>query len=179
MYNSGYQVAPLTREAIRQESLKVRQEADAFNGESSNYFDIVKYLDIVLPSIEPRFCLEICSMSEMGDNHGLTIPSDHLIRIREDIFAKACNGSGRDRMTLAHELGHYKLHGRVAFPRAWKHGIDFIPRYKNSEWQADCFGGELLMSFGSIDECVDVFEIMKVFGVSYEAAAYHSRQVKN
>lgn len=82
-------------------------------------------------------------------------------------------------MTLAHELGHYKLHSRVTFARAWKHGHDTIPRYKNSEWQADCFGGELLIDFRHVSECQSIQEIMEVFGVSYDAAVYHIRQIGN
>lgn len=84
MYNTGFQVEPLSREAIRIVSQKVRSDVEKVNGGSSNYFDIVSYLDIILPTVDERFRLEICSKEEMGDNHGLTTPSDHLIQIRTD-----------------------------------------------------------------------------------------------
>lgn len=46
----------------------------------------------------------------MGAKHGETIPSENRIRIREDVYERACNGYGRDRLTMAHELGHLLLH---------------------------------------------------------------------
>lgn len=35
---------------------------------------------------------------------------DIVIRVRSDVYERACENHGRDRFALAHELGHYSLH---------------------------------------------------------------------
>jgi hypothetical protein len=46
----------------------------------------------------------------------------------------------------------------------------------SSEWQANCFGGELLMSVDHIHLCRDSWDAMLLFGVSLEAADYQWRK---
>jgi len=70
----------------------------------------------------------------MGAKHGETIPSENRIRIREDVYERACNGYGRDRLTMAHELGHLLLHRVEMITLAREDGD--IPPYKDPEWQA-------------------------------------------
>lgn len=73
----------------------------------------------------------------MGAKHGETIPSENRIRIREDVYERACNGYGRDRLTMAHELGHLLLHRVETITLAREDG-DISP-YKDPEWQTnDC-----------------------------------------
>lgn len=67
-----------------------------------------------------------------------------MIRLREDVYIGACKGRGRDRLTLAHELGHFIMHNEssIVFSKPKIDGE--MPKYYNSEWQADVFAGELL-----------------------------------
>lgn len=46
----------------------------------------------------------------MGECHGITYPDRNEIQIRQDVYDRAIAGSGRDRLTLAHELGHLLFH---------------------------------------------------------------------
>ena len=180
MYNKGFEVSPRSRDAIRDVASKVRREIANFKGVDAPVFiDIVEYLDIILPQVDHGFCLDIRSRQEMGSNHGLTIPREKRICIREDVYEEACNGRGEHRMTLAHELGHYRLHDAIIFAKRWEGKSSSLPQYKNSEWQADCFGGELLMDYDHIRQCLNIREIMKECGVSFEAASYHFRLIKN
>lgn len=48
-------------------------------------------------------------------------------------------------MTMAHELGHLLYHEKQNISYARFEGEANIPTYRNPEWQADAFGGELLM----------------------------------
>jgi Zn-dependent peptidase ImmA (M78 family) len=46
------------------------------------------------------------------------MPQDSLIILREDVYEGAHAGNGRDRMTVAHEIGHLLMHKNIAFARA-------------------------------------------------------------
>jgi Zn-dependent peptidase ImmA (M78 family) len=132
-------------------------------------FPIVEVLEHVLPTLIPEYELEICDCDEMGVNHGLTYPEDSRIKLREDIYDRACEGEGRDRMTLAHELGHLLLHRNVGFARIDRDAT--VPSYMDSEWQANCFGGELLMCARHVHRCKSASEAERLFGVSSQAAS--------
>lgn len=130
---------PISRKAIRMMALRIRIIEKS---EGKLFFDIVHFLEVTLPKIDPSFTFSVKSKSEMGECHGLTYPERNEIQIREDVYEEACNGSGRDRLTMAHELFHLLYHGKenISFARS-----NSIETYRNPEWQADAFGGELLI----------------------------------
>lgn len=134
-------VKPTSRQAIWE---MVRELRTLLGVEKDLYFNIVNFVEKVLPLFLPDFVFEICSEEEMGNLHGETFPSECKIRLREDVYIGACNGKGRDRLTLAHELGHLLMHdeGSIAFCKLEPNGK--IPTFRDPEWQADVFGGELL-----------------------------------
>jgi Zn-dependent peptidase ImmA (M78 family) len=72
-------------------------------------------------------------------------------------------------MTLAHELGHNVLYPGAGFARMTR--AESIPAYRSSEWQANAFGGELLISADHIHKCRNLSEAVLMFGVSLDAAA--------
>lgn len=168
MTDGGVEVAPLRRKDIRVFANRVREVF----GIRQPYFQIVEFLDVVLPQIIPDFTLEVLPSDEMGNHHGLTIPDDEVIKIREDVYIGANKGSGRDRMTMAHELGHLLLHKKVQVGLARAQpGLSHQP-YRNSEWQAKSFAGELLISSDHLKGCTHPAELELKFGVSAPAAEY-------
>ena len=158
-------VPPRSRAAIREIAHLVRDVVKC----TVPKFPIVEVLEHALPTLFPRYVLEICDFAEMGANHGLTYPEEWRIKIREDIYERACDDEGRDRMTLAHELGHLILHQKVAFARMPPDAT--VPVYMDSEWQANCFGGELLMCARHVHRCRNASEAERLFGVSSQAAS--------
>ncbi|MDO4466671.1 MAG: ImmA/IrrE family metallo-endopeptidase, partial [Bacillota bacterium] len=78
--------------------------------ENELYFPILPFVENILPVLIPNFQFEVVPMTEMGIKHGETYPSKNLIRIREDIYLRAASGEGRDRLTIAHEVGHLFMH---------------------------------------------------------------------
>ena len=75
--------------------------------ENEKYFPITELLD-VLAEIFDNFSYEIVENNELPfGTHADTNTLTGHIRIRESVYEGACNGNGRDRMTIAHELGHY------------------------------------------------------------------------
>lgn len=164
----SFEVPPLSRHQIRDIARKVRALAAEMIGTNGPFFDIVRFLDVTLPKVIPEFTLEILEDRDLGEAHGMTYPDRHLIKIPENVYIRAHKGHGRDRLTLAHELGHYLLHSGLGLARTL--ADESVKPYRKSEWQANAFGGELLMSADLIHLCHSPIEATQIFGVSHDAA---------
>lgn len=152
----GYFANPLSREDIRKLAYKTRK---LFCLEDQIYFPIVKVLELM--NCKGIFNLEICTKEEMGNKLGETIPSENLIKIREDVYIGACERNRFDESTCAHELGHWIIGHNEKTVSFCRKENDFKNRkaYEDPEWQANCFSGELfvpkhLVKGMSIDEIV-------------------------
>lgn len=167
------EVPALTRAAIRQYA---RQVHDWVNLKEPP-FPIVEILEM-LHCLWDDYVFEVAPISELGDNHGLSMPAEHRVLIREDVYDRACHGHGRDRATMAHELGHLLLHGQVQFAR--RVPMRQIPPYRSSEWQANCFAGELLVPKWWLDRQrgLGVDEVASVCRVSRDCAHYQLNRAK-
>ena len=155
---------PLSRKEIREIARDLRKALDL---ENEPYFPIMPFVEGILPRIDPKFELEILSKDEMHDFHGLTFPDRHQILLREDVYERACDGKGRDRFTVAHEVGHYILHIPSKIVLAKLEQGTAIPNFMDPEWQADAFAGELLMPA----------HLMKGVSPVIIAARYQSRKM--
>lgn len=141
------------------------------------YFPILSFVENILPILIPDFQFEVVPEAEMGNKHGETYPSKNLIRIREDIYLRAAAGEGRDRLTVAHEVGHLFLHEDDSIALCRLETGDKLKPYEDPEWQADAFGGELLASSYLI-EGMNSREVEKMCGVSAAAAKVQLKSIK-
>lgn len=157
---------PLSRKDIRNTAEVVRK---IDGSENDMFFDIVKFLEVKLPRIDPNFNFRVMPKSVMGECHGITYPDRNEIQIRQDVYDRALAGSGRDRLTMAHELGHLLLHEKQNISYARMPENAKVIRYRNPEWQADAFGGELLM-LHSLIKGRSPYEVMRLCQVSEKAA---------
>lgn len=157
---------PLSRKVIRKTAELIRQ---IDGSENDMFFDIVRFLEIKLPSIDPNFNFCVLPQNEMGECHGVTYPDRDEIQIRQDVYDRAIAGSGRDRLTLAHELGHLLFHEKQNISYARIDDDTKIVAFRDPEWQADAFGGEVLM-LKDVIEGHNVEEVMKLCKVSEKAA---------
>ena len=132
-------------------------------------FPILIFLENILPQLIPGFTLEILPREDMGNKHGETNPDQLLICIREDVYIGAANRDGRDRFTIAHEIGHLFLHRNSRISLCQLFNKANVPTYENPEWQADAFGGELLAPSYLIKD-IEAERISKRFFVSISAA---------
>lgn len=174
---SGYpiKVPPETRQTIREAASIVRLTLEKKQGCSPLYLPIIEMLEFTLPKLDDEFNFEVLPESVMRGNHGLTIPDQKTIMLREDVYERALNGCGRDRMTAAHELGHYILHANLEVSLA--RSDEKLRAFEDSEWQANCFGGELLMPYTKKDLLIGKtpHEIADLCAASLEAATYQSK----
>ena len=160
---------PLSRRAIR-EIAKIFQKIT----NTKEYFDIVGFIEHILPIIDPYFIFEIVEDNELPDVYAQSCPDKHTIKVRKSVYYGAINNNGRDRFTLCHELGHYIFHGsaNISYMRTDRK----LEAYKDPEWQANTFAGELLVPEEiAINHTVP--EIAKICGVSYKVAGIQKQEV--
>lgn len=162
----SYKAQGISRNDIRHIVREIRRGIQL---EYTLYFPIVRFLENILPLLIPDFQLEIVPRNEMGNKHGETYPSKNLIRIREDVYLNAINGSGRDRLTIAHEIGHLLLHDDDNIALCRLEPNEKLKAYEDPEWQANAFGGELLAPSYLIKGLTNA-KVQEKCGVSEDAA---------
>ena len=167
-----YKMPPMSRVQVRQ----LAQQVHKLVKFTKPAFPIVEFVECVLPRALEGFYFGVLPLSEMGvDEHGRTYPSNNAIYLREDIYIRAAEGHGRDRFTLAHELGHLLLHN-TGMRREMPKGS--IRPFEDSEWQANCFGGELLMPDWYVRQAKSPQQIADACAVSFDAASYAWRTIQ-
>ncbi|MBL0929935.1 MAG: ImmA/IrrE family metallo-endopeptidase [Alphaproteobacteria bacterium] len=166
MSSISFAARPMRRSQIRQIATTTRR--------ASKYgdfpqFDIVKFIELELPSWDHSFALTISPKSEMGDDHARAHVGERIIEVREDVYEGAIKGNGRDRFTLAHEVGHIILHNEPYLARHME--TNKLPTYCDPEWQANAFAGELLIPIDLARIIKNPKDATRVFGVSEAAFA--------
>lgn len=167
-----YIATPTSRKNIRELTNVIR---GVLGLRDESYFPIVEFLEWGIHQIDPEFSFQIVGPEELSKQYGMTYPEKNMISLREEVYEGAISGVARDRFTIAHEVGHYFLHkpGNIALARA-KHE-EKIPAYKDPEWQANTFAGELLAPPHVING-LSAREITMLCGVSMDVARI---QLKN
>lgn len=132
---------------------------------------VVELLD-VLPEIFDNFSYEIVTDSDLspGTHAETDIRTGH-VTIRESVYEGACAGEGRDRMTIAHEIGHFFTLCFCGFKLQRNFCKRKIRHFNDPEWQAKCFAGEFLVPY-HLTGNMSADEIAVSCGVSHDAAEY-------
>lgn len=173
---TGIEVPPLSLKDIRNKVKSLRKllyKIGFLENEDEPYIDIVRLYEYFLQQIGVEFI--VLPINELGSKHGETLIGTNIIRIREDVYNRACEGYGRDRFTMAHELAHLLLHRLENLSLAREiDGVE-IPAYKNPEWQANAFAGELLAPFHLIKN-KNINDIAKIHGITVMAAKVQKRE---
>ncbi len=168
---SEYVVEPKSRWQLRQLANVLR---DKLGLHDTLFFPIVELLDLMCELFD-GFSYEIVPDSEFPpDIHGDTNILKQHIRIKESVYIGAAQGVGRDRMTIAHEIGHYFTLCFCGFTFQRNFNMQEVPTYQSPEWQAKCFAGELLIP-AHLTQNMSPLDIEMLCGVSGPAALYQYR----
>lgn len=168
----GVKVSPLTTKDIRGIANNVRELFNINNA----YLDIIDLFENKL--LDYGVVVDICTKEELGKDHGLTMPDQGIIRIREDVYIGAHEGKGRDRFTCCHELAHLIMHSGVSFARSQSAANDHR-WFEDSEWQANTFAAEIMMPVSFVQRlCGGVGDMQNIFGVSFDAEITRWRKLK-
>ena len=164
----AYIAQPCSRLDLRNLAMEIRR---LLKLENCVYFPVVQLLEL-MSELFPAFHFEVVDNNELSnDVHADTDVANHLIRIKQSVYDGACNENGRDRMTIAHEIGHYLLLCvcGVTFQRNFSGGA--VPACQDPEWQAKCFAGELLVP-AHLVKGMTATEVVKSCSVSPDAARF-------
>jgi len=170
MSEVSFRAPPLKRREIRQIAQKFR---DICQISDRPYADVVRLLEADALGLV-GFNWEVVSTEELADEHGLTLLNERFVQIREDVYEGALAGSGRDRMTIAHEMGHAILHSDVQLARMAPNAGK-PEAFRCPEWQAKCFAGEFLIDLRQLEHPMSIFQVASEFGVSTQAAGVQLR----
>jgi Zn-dependent peptidase ImmA (M78 family) len=169
----GYFVSPKSRADIDNQANELRRMLSL---ERKAYFPVLQFAEVAMCYLfgeKYEFLSE--TKRVLGEIHAETKFESgvYIVRVREDIYLRACDGEGRDRFTIAHELGHIFLghFESVTMPRARERKIQ--KAYNDSEWQANAFAGSLLMP-RNIIEGKSLEWISEHCGVTLDAARVQS-----
>ena len=151
---------------LRRLAKKIREMLDLTN---ELYFPIVEVLEI-LHKFDEDAHFEIVEADELEENeHAVTDIISKTIKIRSDVYEGACNGVGRDRMTISHEFAHFITLCVCGFRLARSFGDVDVPPYRDPEWQAKCLAGELMID-SDLVKGMSRSDVSEKCGVSYDAA---------
>lgn len=158
-------VAPMSKASI----VKMVQNIKEIIGAKEDlFFPVTHFLENVLPIIDNEFKYEYVDKKEMPNGtYAFYNPKTNKMTIREDVYERACNGVGRDRFTIAHEIGHYFLHADEVVVARNEDSV--YKAYTDPEWQANKFAAELLIPSDST-RYMSVQDIAEKCGVSLQAA---------
>lgn len=157
---------PMSRKNIRTIANTIREITNLNN---EFYFPVVRFIEEVLVIIDKEFNYVILNDQDMPANtYAQYNASSNEMLIRESVYNGAISDIGRDRFTLAHEIGHYILHSDVVFSRV--DNKNQVKTYCDPEWQADAFAGELLIPAHLINS-LSIDEIAYRCKTSYQAAS--------
>ena len=154
---------PLSRHDIEGFAQYVRDRTNC----TSCYLDIVKFIELVIPRFDPDFQYEYVDDGMLPSGiYAYYDPRIKTLTSLSSVYERANAGIGRDRFTLAHEVGHYFLHDDgLTYARS----TTDIPAFCNPEWQANTFASALLIP-RSMTMSMGVDEIMEACKVFYQAA---------
>ena len=170
---SKYSVEPKSRNELRRLAKEIRIKLGI---DDQLYFPVVELLE-ALPNIFEDVDYEIVDDSELPANtHAVTDIKLKVIKIKESIYNLACEGSGRDRMTILHEIAHYLTLCEFNFALARSFAEEEIPAYCDPEWQAKCLAGEMMMPADKIKN-MNPNQVVKECGVSWDAACFQLSKI--
>lgn len=165
---SEYIVEAKSRKDLRNLAMILRKHLGL---ENQLWIPVVELLDILVEILD-GFSYEIVPDHSLppGTHAETDIRTGH-ITIKESIYERACDGEGRDRMTIAHEIGHFFMLCFYGFKLQRNFTKREVKHFNDPEWQAKCFAGEFLVPYHLTAE-MSAAEIAEACGVSYDAAEY-------
>lgn len=166
----NYQCPPMSRKRLRCYARTIR---DSLHLDGVLRFPAIEFLE-TLPSLigDETFYYDYISDTEWENPavHAYYDFDDNCVKVKESVYVGACEGNGRDRMTITHECSHVLLlrHSHLTLTRSFSGNI---PVYQDPEWQAKCLAGELMVPFDLVGN-MSAVEIATKCGVSLDAAEY-------
>lgn len=163
--HEGFPVAPRSRDNITMHASHARSILGVPDGR------------IAIPRLLDQLCefgihydvLDRFSWPAAREVEACYYPEERTLYIRDSIYNEMAGRGQRAVFTFGHELGHAVLgHRRTAN----RQSVAQVPRYSQSEWQANCFAADFTMPLDQIKKygLCSPEAVASYFGVSLAAA---------
>ncbi|UJX40881.1 ImmA/IrrE family metallo-endopeptidase [Desulfovibrio sp. JY] len=126
-------------------------------------------------------------IDDLYDGEAEYDPKKRELTLDEGVYLGLLDENGRDRFTVAHEIGHAHLHGPYyrGVIRGKRKAIVLqrsqVPVYQNPEKQADVYASELLMPSPLVAQMIrddaSLIDLSRTFKVSHDAARVKQERV--
>lgn len=126
-------------------------------------------------------------IDDLYDGEAEYDPKRRELTLDEGVYLGLLGENGRDRFTVAHEIGHAHLHGPYyrGIMRGRRRAIVLqrsqVPAYQNPERQADVYASEFLMPSPLVARMIRdntcLIDISRTFKVSHDAARVKHERV--
>ena len=168
---SRFACPPLSRKDIRAFAQSIRKQIHL---ENVLYFPVEYFLEILFSSIDDLdFSFQVVDSAHWLyplSRHAYFDLKENCIFILDMVYEGACNGCGRDRMTIVHECAHVLLFNRFGLSLS-RSFAEKTPVFCDPEWQAKCLAGELMIPYDLVSD-YSATEVSHLCGVSLQAASY-------
>ncbi len=141
---SQYIAQPQSRASIRKFTEEIRFKCGC---DRKFYFPVVEFLE-TMPTIYKSVGFEY----EIVEDDVLPVPiqgdmdlQNNYMRVKESVYEGAVNNKGRDRFSIAHEIGHFLLANDAGIKLQRNMLNRIVSTCEDPEWQAEAFAGELLV----------------------------------
>lgn len=167
----NYACPPLSRDQLRKYANTIRRSLELSD---TLKFPVERFLETFHLLInDESFYFETVADREWNQPPGRHAYYDlegNCINIKESVYNGACDGNGRDRMTVVHECAHVLLlrHSHLTLARSFDENI---PTCCDPEWQAKCLAGELMVP-KELVQGMSANDVALQCGVSHKAASY-------
>jgi Zn-dependent peptidase ImmA (M78 family) len=154
-----------TEEKIKEKAETVRQKLGVDRLDAPDMTEVLRQLKLKSKSFDFVMDLEETALSPdaVMDN------DTNILHIKKSVFLNAKAGIGRDRFTIAHELGHFFI-GHVGANQRNKNGYFYSTKQQVLEKEANQFASHFLVPFEKSSNLTDPQMIAEYFQVSFEMA---------
>lgn len=174
----GFKVEGLYEHQIREKTQVIR---NVLGYDSRPYINIMECVENLAANEIVDYEVHDDDEWPYGNDLASYTPVDNCIHLKQSTYDKAVKlNDGMSRFTIAHELGHAILHRNFRLSKSSVSSTDH-EFYEDSEWQADCFAGEILIDarhFNIGDNCATIVEKFKVSPTCANVKLARSRNKK-
>lgn len=162
---SGFRVAPRTRQDVRDEAHLLIDRVRRATGASSTPFPICGLIELWGAECGSRTGIDVPNFDvvepdELPHGDAEFDPLSNLIRIDRTVWDAASDGDADGRWVLAHEVGHVVLQ-HYAAAGLYRDEHTFVNADTDSEHQSNRFADELMMDSREIDIHADGYGAIK------------------
>jgi hypothetical protein len=169
---SGYKVAPMSYAKLEELANDLRPLLPVVQSSNGWRVDAWRTLEQTLSKAGFQYRSE--EKQALVECAAFTIPEEHLVVLREDVYDGLQEENVFSRSTVIHELSHIVLKHALTLRRG---AIGQHQFYEDSEWQAKALTAAIMMPIQACAAAPSEFDLAHMCGTSVQAATYRLQRL--